>query len=353
MGNSEKPVANHEDKWSAFKAPYQDHANKRAMEKHEREHYAKEVPGANGFLVSRAEKMLLEGTLPDNFKNWDIKSSGGHGLTIAHLAAEKGLLPDSFGQWGLKSKTGITVAEKAASSGTLPASFDKWTEGVAKAYFRREKTAPGGVDLNQNFDVISGVVRCGVKVPEEFTNWSLRDPSRLTMDTVAHLAAEHGNLPKNFDQWGLIGDLGDTVAHVAVRMYDGEGPDFSMPSKVEDWLLKDTNGETVLDAARLNPRCASLVAEAVAKIDAATMAESIAHPDAQPNIEARAPEPQAAKSSPEAQAQGGKTNQAAPIETSSTGRITGGGRFSRPPDLSNREPEPERRPIKAFISRGM
>jgi len=39
-----------------------------------------------------------------------------------------------------------------------------------------------------------------------------------------------------------------------------------------------------------------------------------------------------------------------PIETSSTGRITGGGRFGRPPDLSKRDPAPEKRPpIKAFI----
>lgn len=39
-----------------------------------------------------------------------------------------------------------------------------------------------------------------------------------------------------------------------------------------------------------------------------------------------------------------------PIETSSTGRITGGGRFSRPPDFSNREPEPiKRNPSKVAV----
>ncbi len=55
----------------------------------------------------------------------------------------------------------------------------------------------------------------------------------------------------------------------------------------------------------------------------------------------------------ENQSQNNNDSKAAPIETSSTGRITGGGRFSRPPDLSNREQEPINRAPTKTLRRGL
>lgn len=55
----------------------------------------------------------------------------------------------------------------------------------------------------------------------------------------------------------------------------------------------------------------------------------------------------------ENQSQNNNVSKAAPIETSSTGRTTGGGRFSRAPDLSNREQEPINRPPTKALRRGL
>jgi len=70
-------------------------------------------------------------------------------------------------------------------------------------------------------------------------DWELADENGRT---VAHVAAEQGHLPADFDQWELADKNGKTVAHVAA-MYG------SLPADFSHWELVDKRGKTVAHTA--------------------------------------------------------------------------------------------------------
>jgi hypothetical protein len=70
-------------------------------------------------------KQAKEGTLPKDFKDWDIADEVG--WSVAHVAAEHGHLPSDFDQWDLATKRGWTVAHVAAQHKHLLSDFDQWT----------------------------------------------------------------------------------------------------------------------------------------------------------------------------------------------------------------------------------
>lgn len=74
------------------------------------------------------------------------------GKSIAHYAAQKGLLPESFDRWDMRDGGGVSVAEVALRSKSLPESFNGW----------------------------------GMPAQEYLA------------DTIAHVGAKEGLLPKNF-----------------------------------------------------------------------------------------------------------------------------------------------------------
>lgn len=294
-------------------------------------------------------------TLPDNFELWSQRDRNGD--TVAHAAVKRAdqgarvVLPSSTEDWGLKDGKGNSVVdamrsiESPAVRAMLEDAYSKARPGQfgslviqggqaqPQAVQPQPQAAQPQAQPSMSYKEAAQAMKDGT-LPADFNDWGKKNSDGWTL---AHAAAALGKLPADFKDWGMEGAKpGITVAHIAMRYSE-------LPASFDDWGLKDASGKTLGEVAVKHPK---LGAEYRERIEASKQTQ-------QPNTEARAPEPQAAKPSSEAQAQGGKTNQAAPIETSSTGRITGGGRFSRPPDLSNREPEPERRPIKAFISRGM
>lgn len=60
--------------------------------------------------------------------------------------------------------------------------------------------------------------------------------------TIAHVAALHGRLPADFDQWALADETGCTVAHVAAQCN-------RLPDNFKHWGLKDNAGWTVAHTA--------------------------------------------------------------------------------------------------------
>ena len=117
-------------------------------------------------------KMEEEGTLPNDFKDWDLANDIG--VTIAHQAAIFGRLPESFSNWELTDNKGWTVAHLAAM-------FDH--------------------------------------IPKDFKQWSLTD---VGDSTVAHLVAFRGHLPKNFhidypDVWKMKDYRGISVEDEAIE----------------------------------------------------------------------------------------------------------------------------------------
>lgn len=75
-------------------------------------------------------------------------------------------------------------------------------------------------------------------LPEDFDKWDLRDCKNKT---VAHMAAEHGNIPEGFDweRYGLMRDIeGRTVYHCAA-----EGG--CLPGWFNEWHLEDEDGWSV------------------------------------------------------------------------------------------------------------
>jgi hypothetical protein len=73
-------------------------------------------------------------------------------------------------------------------------------------------------------------------LPVGFNQWGLSDNKR---GTVAHMAARHGNLPADFDQWGIANKDGYTVAHEAAHYG-------RLPVSFSQWSLNDSRGLTVL-----------------------------------------------------------------------------------------------------------
>jgi hypothetical protein len=73
----------------------------------------------------------------------------------------------------------------------------------------------------------------------EFDLWHLRDHLGMT---VAHVAAQAGRLPKDFNKWELKDDRGSTVAHSAAQAG-------RLPNDFNKWELRDDRGRTVAEVA--------------------------------------------------------------------------------------------------------
>ncbi|WP_419607609.1 ankyrin repeat domain-containing protein [Thiolapillus sp.] len=74
-------------------------------------------------------------------------------------------------------------------------------------------------------------------LPPDFDQWGLKDDWG---SSVAHVAAKHGHLPPEFDQWGIMNDEGWTVAHSAA--FHGH-----LPPDFDRWDLKDIAEWSVRD----------------------------------------------------------------------------------------------------------
>ena len=80
------------------------------------------------------------------------------------------------------------------------------------------------------------------RLPEGFSDWHLtRDEGGWT---VAHVAAERGPMPPDFDRWELSDTYGWTVAHVAAT--HGH-----LPPGFDRWAIRDKFGRTVAREAML------------------------------------------------------------------------------------------------------
>ena len=66
-------------------------------------------------------------------------------------------------------------------------------------------------------DTLAHVAAMHGMLPHDFDNWALRAIPHG--ETVAHIAAANGTLPPDFDQWHLADISGQIVGHVAVEMY--------------------------------------------------------------------------------------------------------------------------------------
>jgi hypothetical protein len=76
-------------------------------------------------------------------------------------------------------------------------------------------------------------------LPADFDQWGLANKNGWT---VAHTAALHGHLPDNFDQWELANENGWTVAHSSAI----HG---SLPDKFDQWDMVDNDGRPVAHIA--------------------------------------------------------------------------------------------------------
>jgi hypothetical protein len=76
-------------------------------------------------------------------------------------------------------------------------------------------------------------------LPANFDQWDMAiTEQRHRSRTVAHIAAENGTLPDGFDRWELATDTGWTVAHEAT-FYGG------LPADFDRWELANNKGLTV------------------------------------------------------------------------------------------------------------
>jgi hypothetical protein len=86
-------------------------------------------------------------------------------------------------------------------------------------------------------------------LPADFDQWGLADENGWT---VAHTAALHGHLPVGFNMWDMSNNGGWTVAHAAVTAGIGSCPvivsaqEVLLPENFDRWGLTDGNDKTVL-----------------------------------------------------------------------------------------------------------
>ena len=118
----------------------------------------------------------------------------------------------------------ITLLEK----GLIPVDDPVW-ELIIEAPLSYIKTEPIAMSVAHHATVRNLIPKNGphlYQIKDEY-GW-----------TVAHVAAAHGYLPEDFDQWELCNISGWTVAHEAAR-YN------SLPKYFDKWELATKNGYTV------------------------------------------------------------------------------------------------------------
>lgn len=90
--------------------------------------------------------------------------------------------------------------------------------------------------MNRAFDFYSIALGLG-KLPKDFKNWHVKNNLG---ETLAHVAAHNNCLPPDFSQWELSDDAGWTVAHEAAFTEH-------LPESFNQWDLTDSFGITVKD----------------------------------------------------------------------------------------------------------
>lgn len=99
--------------------------------------------------------------------------------------------------------------------------------------------------LSDGFRSVAHIAAMHGHLPKNFDNWGHFE---ISMWSVAHLAARYGHLPKDFDQWEIATIEGETVAHLAA-MHGHLPPNF------DKWDLRDNQGRSVLGYAVMYDQC--------------------------------------------------------------------------------------------------
>ena len=280
--------------------------------------------------------------LSSGFEGWNMRDNNGN--TVAHAAARKAgedgrlVMPSAIEHWEMNDGKGRTVVDvmrdeappaararlEEAYAQARPGQFGSIVHGQISRLQEKPEAFRGEIAQaapQLSYKDAADALKAGT-LPADFNDWGKKNEAGWTL---AHAAASIGKLPADFKDWDMEGAKpGVTVAHVAMR----QG---TLPANFDKWDIQGADGKTIGELAAKHP---TMGAEYQARIQASNATQ-------QPRTESRSPEPQAAKPAQETPK----------LETSSTGRIIGGSRFSRPPDLSIRAPEPERREVKAFINR--
>lgn len=93
--------------------------------------------------------------------------------------------------------------------------------------------------MSRAFDFYSVALSYGV-LPKNFNQWEIKNDLG---ETLGHYAAYSGLLPKDYNQWELkMEKTGLTVAHTAAH-------NNCLPSEFNQWDLRDNNGWTVAHEA--------------------------------------------------------------------------------------------------------
>lgn len=358
-----------------------------------------------------AHTAVKKGTLPKTFDQWGLMD--GKGDTVAHVAAARGVLPKGFPEWDLKNAKGQSVIEVAAAHPKKGAQYlseyeaAKISAGIQRGVGAQESKLSGEAKATPPSQVPPGLAE--FKLIHDDASIVVNEDNSVEMNVDAdgrtfrikfdyadaedrsgpHVIEENENLKalaghvnetrklgasSSLDAIDILGKQGvyKDVADLAqreCRISDIEKKGGPQWDHLNHWSTSDicafhANLDEVKDVSaavegidyagwrneNYEDRIQrGLPADVAAFRQERAINASQAQADRVSSVISRAGA-QENKLSGEAKA--AQPSKDAPIETSSTGRITGGGRFSRPPDLSNREPEPERRPIKAFIRRG-
>jgi hypothetical protein len=173
-----------------------------------------EVCDSTGWTVAHAA--ARGGTLPNSFSQWKLSTK--YGWSVAHEAAQRGYLPDGFTQWGISDNKRVTVAHTAAKAGRLPDSFSDWElsddNGTTVAHIAavRNKNLPADfpwhLEDSYGWSVLGEAIEMGM-IPAGFDAWDTVVSSEGHI--AAHIAASHGTLPVDFDQWSIINKKGESV----------------------------------------------------------------------------------------------------------------------------------------------
>jgi hypothetical protein len=150
---------------------------------------------------TNAHSAAISGTLPANFKYWDIVEPNGYSQdTVAHMAATYGHLPDNFNDWSLTNAYGYTVAHTAARSGRLPAKFDQWglTDRHGKSV--AEEAVENSADQkNQFINMNKGTKNEGIWDDHTITSPAHMSAAQAWLDSQQQPAQEQSSTVEDLD----------------------------------------------------------------------------------------------------------------------------------------------------------
>ena len=187
---------------------------------------------------------------------WSLREDNGeNGRTLAHWAAERKLLPDDFSGWLIEDSNGLTVVEFALRADALPEDFNGWDIALWRQCMMVAHLAAEEGKLPPNFDRWELLTENGKTVAhilaelDQLPDALLTHPVMWHCDrdgmSIFHLLARKGALPEGFDKWDYAGKHGWTVAHEAAS---GQvlSNDFSW------WHLRDEDGMSVARVALIH-----------------------------------------------------------------------------------------------------